>query len=179
MPARYHFISTFSLTSEIEAVWGTLLSIEAWPTWWKGLRRVDVVRAGSGGGGVGAIYRNHVRAPSGYRFVYDTEVVETERLRRIDVRSSGDIVGRGRFLLAEAPHGGTDVSFAWLVETPKWWMSMLAPIARPAFTWNHDRLMTDFGRGLAATSGGELAAVANRARSPGDPQFHVMPEPTA
>jgi hypothetical protein len=68
------------------------------------------------------------------------------------------------------------VSFAWLVETPKWWMNLFAPIARPAFTWNHDKLMTDFGRGLAKASGGVLTSVGNTARKPGAPGFYEMPD---
>ena len=38
-------------------------------------------------------------------------------------------------------------------------MNLLAPIARPGFNWNHDKLMTDYGRGLAGASGGELMNV--------------------
>ena len=60
-------------------------------------------------------YRNHVRAPTGYGFVYSTEIAEVDRLHRIDVISSGDIVGRGRFLVSDGPSGGKHVSFAWLL----------------------------------------------------------------
>jgi hypothetical protein len=63
----------------------------------------------------------------------------------------------------------------WLVGTPQRWMNLLAPIARPAFNRNHDVLMTDFGKGLARASGGELLSAVNRAISPRDPGFQVMP----
>ena len=178
MAARYHFVSTYSLTSDPEAVWAALQAVEDWPAWWRWLTRIDTLREATGEDGVGAIYRNHVRAPTGYGFVYSTEIVEVDRPRRIDIASSGDIVGRGRFLVADGKSGtagGTDVSFLWLVETPKWWMNLLAPLARPAFTWNHDKLMTDFGRGLATASGGELTSVANVALKPDSAGFHVMP----
>ena len=175
MAARYHFLSEYTLTSDREATWRALVDIAAWPGWWQALKRIDIVQEARGDDGVGAVYRNHVRAPTGYGFVYSTEIAEVDHLRRIDVISSGDIVGRGRFLVADAPSGGTDVSFAWLVETPRWWMNVLAPLARPAFTWNHDKLMTDFGHGLAKASGGELRKVRNTARKPGSPGFYVMP----
>lgn len=177
MAARYHFLSEYTLTSDREATWRALIDVAAWPGWWQGLKRIDIVREARADGGVGAIYRNHVRAPTGYGFVYSTEIAEVDRLRRIDVISSGDIVGRGRFLVSDGPSGGTNVSFAWLVETPKWWMNLFAPIARPAFTWNHDKLMTDFGRGLAKASGGVLTSVDNIARKPGSPDFYEMPAP--
>ena len=175
MAARYHFLSEYSLTSDREATWTKLTAVTEWPAWWRWLKRVDVVKEATSDDGVGAIYRNHVRAPTGYGFVYSTEIAEVDRLRRIDIISSGDIVGRGRFIVSDAEAGGTNVSFAWLVETPKWWMNLLAPIARPAFTWNHDRLMTDFGRGLAKASGGLLTSVGNTTFKPGAPGFYEMP----
>jgi hypothetical protein len=175
MAARYHFLSEYALTSDREAIWAALVAVGAWPGWWRWLTRVEVVREATSDDGVGAIYRNHVRAPTGYGFVYSTEIAAVDRLRRIDGISSGDIAGRGRFLISDGPSGGTHVTFAWLVETPKWWMNLFAPIARPAFTWNHDKLMTDFGLGLAKTSGGVLTSVGHTTLKPGAPGFHEMP----
>lgn len=175
MATQYHFLSEYTLTSDREAIWAALTAVATWPEWWRALKRIDVVKEATSDDGVGAVYRNHVRAPTGYGFVYSTEIADVDRPSRIDVISSGDIVGRGRFLLSDSASGGTDVSFAWLVETPKWWMNLVAPLARPAFTWNHDKLMTDFGHGLAKASGGELTKVGNSTVKPGSPGFHVMP----
>jgi hypothetical protein len=58
----------------------------------------------------------------------------------------------------------TELSFSWLVGTPKRWMSFLAPIARPAFSWNHDHMMSAFGVGSARAAGTRV------------PGFQVMPE---
>jgi hypothetical protein len=174
MGARYHFLSEYTLAGDRAAIWVALTAVRDWPAWWRWLRRIDVVREAKADDGVGAIYRNHVRAPTGYGFVYTTEIVGVDHLHWIDVLSSGDIVGRGRFLVTEGMAGEVDVSFAWLVETPKWWMNLLAPIARPAFTWNHDRLMTDFGRGLATASGAMLVRSRNTALRPGSPGFYEM-----
>jgi Polyketide cyclase / dehydrase and lipid transport len=173
--ARYHFISSFSLSSDRDTVWDALTSVEDWPTWWSWLKRIDVIRESASADGVGAIYRNQVRAPAGYGMAYDTEIGGIDPKRRIDVISSGDIVGRGRFLVSDGGSDGTEVSFLWLVETPKRWMNLLAPIARPAFTWNHDKLMTAFGEGLAATTRGTLTSVENVALRPGSPGFYEMP----
>ncbi len=175
MAARYHFLSEYVLTSDREAVWATLSAVEQWPAWWRWLKSLDVVREAGSDDGAGARYLLHTTSPTGYGFSYTTEVAEVDRPRRIDVLSSGDIVGRGRFLLTDAPSGGTEVSYVWLVETPKWWMNLLAPIARRGFTWNHDKLMTDFGRGLAKASGGELTMVHNATLKPAAPGFYEMP----
>jgi hypothetical protein len=175
MAARYHFLSEYTLTSDRDAVWAALNAVGGWSTWWRWMKRIDVVREAASEDGVGAVYGCHVGTPGGYRMVYSTEIAEVDRPDRIDVLSSGDIVGRGRFLLSDAPSGETEVSFLWLVETPKWWMNLLAPLARPAFTWNHDKLMTDFGKGLATATGGELTMVRNSNLKPGAPGFQVMP----
>lgn len=177
MAAQYHFLSEYVIRGDPERVWSALQDVRGWPSWWPWLKKVEVLREATGADGVGAIYRNTVRAPAGYGFVYDTEITGADRLRRIDADSRGDIVGRGRFLLHSRPDGSLYIAFAWLVGTPKRWMSLLAPLARPAFTWNHDRMMRAFGSGLARTSGAELASVQNSTVSPGAPGFRVMPEP--
>ena len=175
LAARYHFLSEFTLTSSREAVWAALVAAEAWPSWWRWLKRLEVVRAATSENGVGAVYRNHIGSPTGYSFTFRVEIADTDRLRRIDMALTGEIDGRIRYLLSEGPSGGTHISYAQLVETPKWWMNLLAPIARPGFTWNHDKLMTDFAKGLAQATGGELVTVRNWTLRPGAAGFYEMP----
>ena len=50
--------------------------------------------------------------------------------------------------------------FEWRVRTTRRWMNVLAPIARPVFRWNHDRLMRAGGRGLARRLGVEFLSGA-------------------
>jgi uncharacterized protein YndB with AHSA1/START domain len=175
MTARYHFLSDFNMTSSRDAIWAALLAVEEWPSWWRWLKRIDVVHEATSEDGVGAVYRNHVSSPTGYGFAFLGETADVDPLRRIDLTLSGEIVGRVRYLLADDPSGGTNLSYAQLVETPKRWMNLLEPIARSMFTWNHDKLMTDFGRGLARVSGGELVTVRNWTLKPGAPGFYEMP----
>jgi hypothetical protein len=42
--------------------------------------------------------------------------------------------GTGRWTLAPA-EGGTLVRYDWDIRTTRWWMNLLAPVARPAFQW--------------------------------------------
>ena len=175
MAARYHFLSEFTITGNRDAAWAALMAAQEWPSWWRWLKRIDVVHEATSADGVGAIYRNHINSPTGYAFTFESEVAEVDRLRRIDLILTGEIVGRIRYLLSDDPSGGTHVLYAQLVETPKWWMNLLAPIARPGFNWNHDKLMTDYGKGLARASGGELVTVRNWTLKPGSSGFYEMP----
>ena len=58
-------------------------------------------------------------------------------------------VGRWRFF---EQGGVTAVVYEWNVETTARWMNVLAPLGRPAFEWNHDRVMQAGGEGLASCS---------------------------
>ena len=174
-PTRYHLHSRFLLTSDRDSVWAALTAVPEWPSWWRWAKRIDVLTPPTGEDGLGAVYRSRVATPLVYGMSYDTAIVDVVRPRLIDVTASGDIAGKGRFLLSDEPSGGTRVTFTWLVVTPKWWMNLLAPVARPGFVWNHGRLMTDFGRGLAKASGGELVEVENTVLAPKDAGFYQMP----
>jgi hypothetical protein len=52
--------------------------------------------------------------------------------------------------------GITTARYDWRVETTKAWMNLLAPIARPFFSWNHDVVMGWGGEGLAQELGVRL-----------------------
>jgi len=175
MPARYHLTSEFRFTSPREAVWNRLLNLPEWPSWWRWSKRMDEVQPPSGDQRLGGAYRHRVGSPLGYGFSYTGTVARVDPLRLLELASTGDLEGTARFVLTDAVEGGTELSFVWLAHTPRWWMNIMAPIARPMFTWNHDKLMTDFGRGLAAATGGRLVTVSNAAVKPGSVGFFRMP----
>ena len=164
--ARYHFVSEYTFQGERQAIWRALVDFEHTGQWWKGLKRLEIVRPAASGDGTGLIYRNYARAPLGYTFDYSCEVVGVGPLRRLDLLATGELVGRGRFLLADNSDGTLRLTFHWMVETPKVWITLLTPIARPIFTRNHDRMMTSFGAELAQASSATLISVRNTALSP-------------
>ena len=92
MAARYHFLTMCSLTSDREAVWAALVAVDEWPTWWRCLKRVDVVRAATGADGMGAIYRNHVQTPTWVgEFEARLEALEALLRRTSDTEALGDL----------------------------------------------------------------------------------------
>jgi hypothetical protein len=50
------------------------------------------------------------------------------------------------------------VTYDWNVRTTKRWMNVLAPVARPAFEYNHNVVMRRGGEGLAQRLGCRLIA---------------------
>ena len=163
MTTRYRFLTEFELSSSPSAVETTLRDVDTWSTWWRWARRIESLT--SQRGVVGARYRNRIATPLLYGFTYDTELVAvTDELIRLNV--SGDLEGTGLFRFQATESGGSFLSFEWAVETRKRWMSLLAPLARPVFIWNHHRLMSDFGEGLGRASHGELLATRHMSVTP-------------
>ena len=172
--AKYHFVTEFSVTADRERVWESLSDPTGWPAWWRWLKRVEVHDPG-GPDRLGARYTYSFGTALPYTLSFQVTVVAVDRPSTLVGRASGELQGEGHWRLTDAEGGGTDVRYVWLVETTKRWMNALAPIARPAFSWNHDILMRDFARGVARVTGSELRSVGNSAVRPGTPGFYAPP----
>lgn len=174
MARKYHFITTFALDAPPGAVWETLARSEEWILWWRWLREVEVLDEGSPSG-TGHRVRHRVTSPLGYRLGYVGKVTDAVENVMSRFEAEGDLEGVGQFALEEAEQGQTLVTFHWLVETPKVWMNVLAPIARPLFVWNHHRLMEDFATDLAGAMSARLVTVRNESVDGDDDRFYRLP----
>jgi hypothetical protein len=179
MSAKYHFVSTFRIIGDPERVWQVLSDVEGWGRWWRSLERSEGVaeqeREPGDGPAVGSAYLHTLRSPFGYRLRYEIRIVGIHPQHSVDAEVSGDLVGRGR-AVADTAGDEASIRFLWLVAVSKPWMRRLSPIARPAFTWAHRRLMADFGVGFTTASGARLVSIEHVALRPGDASFWEMPE---
>lgn len=147
----YEFVTLWRVEAPIDSVWHEICHATAWPAWWRGVERAVVVREG-GESGVGAVYRYTWKSRLPYRLTFDMRVVRVEPPRVLEGIASGEVVGRGRWRLS--PEGdATLVRYDWQVRTAKRWMTLLAPIARPVFKWNHDVIMAWGAEGLGKRLG--------------------------
>lgn len=172
--ARYHFITAFRVGTHRRQVWELINDPITWPTWWRWLKRVELLE-NSTEGDVGTRHRFAFGTALPYTLSFETRVVRKVAPALLESRTTGELEGSGLWQLVEPRDGATDVTYTWLVETTKRWMNVVAPVARPAFSWNHDRLMRDFAIGLARTAGADLHAVENRTMSPSTPGFFELP----
>jgi uncharacterized protein YndB with AHSA1/START domain len=171
---RYHLVTDIRVSTKPERVWEALTRSDSSPSWWRWLRNVEVMDEGDERG-VGARFRHRVGTPLLYGVSYEGEVTRVVEPSLAEFKVSGDFVGTGQFRLRPNEDGGTDLTFTWLVATPKPWMSLLGWVARPVFVWNHHRLMSDFGKDLAATTAADLLQVRHRVVSRRDPGFDRLP----
>ena len=147
METRYALTTQWLLDAPAEPIWNALTTPEQWPQWWRYVDSVVSLRPGDAEG-IGAVRRYTWSSRLPYRLTFDMETTALARPASIEGSASGDLTGMGCWDLAPDATG-TRVQYRWSVTTGKRWMSALAPVLAPVFTWNHDQVMAEGGRGIA------------------------------
>ena len=143
----FDLVTDWALDAPPDEVWAVLRAVEAWPLWWRSVRRVETLAVGDAEG-IGAVHRLVWQTALPYRLTITTEISAIEPGRRIEVRASGDVEGTGTWSLRPGAEGGTAVRYVWRVGVGKPWMRRLLPVLRPVFAWNHDKVMQAGDAGL-------------------------------
>jgi uncharacterized protein YndB with AHSA1/START domain len=152
--AEYHFVSRWRIQAPIERVWEEIFHAERWPSWWKYVDRVDELERGAADG-VGRRQHLLFRTRLPYKVGFEVRATRVQPPLTLEADATGELEGTGRWMLTP-DDGGTLVRYNWDVRTTRWWMNLLAPVARPAFRWNHDELMREGGESLARRLGARL-----------------------
>jgi Polyketide cyclase / dehydrase and lipid transport len=138
------------LECERQAVWDALQDVQAWSEWWRGVVRVTELEPRER-------YSIAWRSRIPYDLEFEFRVLRQDAPHSMDGRATGDLEGSGHWRLFE--HAGvTAVTYEWNIRTTKPWMSVLAPVARPIFEYNHNVVMRWGGEGLARRLGCRLLA---------------------
>ena len=145
--AKYEFVTIWKVKAPQEKVWDLILNSDRWPQWWRGVEKVEKLRDGEVDH-VGALFRYTWKSKLPYRLIFEMETTRVEPFSLIEGRAIGELEGQGRWTLSHEK-GITTARYDWKVVTTKAWMNLLAPIARPFFSWNHDVVMNWGGEGLA------------------------------
>lgn len=145
--SRFSLLSLWTFDAPIDKLWQALFDTASWPTWWRYVEQVDAVETGDVEG-VGSRWRLVWRTALLYKLAFDVRVVRVQAPHALDAEAIGELRGMGRWRLAESAQG-TEVRYHWDVSITKPWMNWIAPVAAPAFRWNHERVMAEGGRGLA------------------------------
>ena len=152
--AAYDFLTSWCIGAPIERVFSVLNDTAAYPEWWKGVASVEVLESGDANG-LGQLARLSWRSSLPYTLSFDSRVTRVEPPYLIEGTASGELEGVGAWHLFSGREG-TAVLYSWRVRTTRRWMNVSGPLARPAFNWNHDRVMRQGGRGLADRLGAPL-----------------------
>jgi hypothetical protein len=137
--ARYRYGSDWTVDASVDRVWDVLLSVDDWPTWWRGFRAVERLDPGDDRG-IGMRIRQHWRSLLPYTLVIDLEIARVERHRALEGRASGDMEGTCTWEIEDLG-GRTVVRFTLDVRPTRPWMNLPVPFADRVFAWNVDAIM--------------------------------------
>ncbi len=136
---EYHFRTDWPFQAPVDRVWPIIMDIEHYPAWWRDFRRVRL-RAGDGRA-VGSIFDCEVRGALPYSLNYTMEVTRGEPHRSVELRSTGDLVGTGRWEFSNPRPGATVATYFWDVRMNRLLLNLLAPVGRGFFSKNHELVM--------------------------------------
>jgi carbon monoxide dehydrogenase subunit G len=152
--ADYHYVSTWQLQAPIDQVWAALNDLEHLPTWYGGVQQAWEVTPGDTQG-VGRRVRYVLKGRLPLRLAFEATTTRSVPPRDQELQAEGELAGTGRWSLTQQGEV-TTARYTWDVRTTKSWMNLLAPIARPLFTWNSKGVMLQAGEGLARFLGARL-----------------------
>ena len=145
--AEFRFVTVWRIEAPLPRVCDAVSQCLLWPQWWKGVEKVEEFDPGNKAG-VGSLRRFTWRGRIPYRLSFDVLVTRIVPLTLLEGRASGEVEGVGRWQFSD-DGGVTVVRYEWTVRTNRWWMNIVAPIARPLFTWNHHQVMRQGAEGMA------------------------------
>ena len=136
----YSFVTVWNFRKPLEKVWDGIYYSDRWPTWWRGVERVEKLRPATGPNETGSVRRFTWKSRLPYRLTFDMTVTRVEPMSLIESTAGGELEGEGRWSLSSDGEN-TLVQYDWRVCTTKPWMNRMAPLAGPVFRWNHDVIM--------------------------------------
>lgn len=148
---NYRFQTVWWTRAAIDQIWGALASYATWPTWWRGIQTVEVLRRGDESG-VGTVLRQRWRSRLPYTLVFELEMLRIESGRLLEGRASGDLDGTCRWTLTPV-NGGVEIRFDVDVRTGRWWMNLPIPFAPRVVRASFETIMCWGREGLARTLG--------------------------
>src|ERR1022692_3863152 len=106
------------------------------PRWWPELfKTVTIVKPG-GDHQLGQVAYCTCRARLPYTLRFTYTVVEERYPNGSTIDSTGDLVGRGIWKLAQLD-GSVDVEYDWHANLEKPFLRAVSPLLRPLLAWNH------------------------------------------
>ncbi|WP_146070362.1 SRPBCC family protein [Arthrobacter sp. GMC3] len=156
MTARlYDLSSTWMFPNSQREVWDVIADPNmAWPDWWPGctlakpLEREPNTGTSAGELLLATTATLNFKASLGYTLSVSYHPTFVDSPREVVFDAGGDLAGNGRVVLSAADNGQTQMDIEWRVRPTNRWMTLLSPVASPAFTYAHAALMKRGETGL-------------------------------
>lgn len=141
MGEPYHFKTEWEFDAAVTRTWSVVLDLRRYPERWKNFRRVTVVQGD--GESLGSKAECVVRGSLPYSLRYTMEVIDVRRHQSMDLSSTGDLVGTGRWEFLELAAGRCQVTYYWDVSTTNPILNLVSPLARRFLAQNHEQVMAN------------------------------------
>ena len=152
--AEYRLLTIWRIQAPLEPVYAAIQNSLHWPEWWPGAQKVEQAALGDADG-LNNVRRYFWQGKFPYRVVFEVRATRIEALVAIEGAARGDLEGVGRWHFSR--QGSVSiVHYEWHVRSTRWWMNLIAPLARSIFIGNHAQLMDQGGVGLARMLGAPL-----------------------
>lgn len=144
---EYRLLTIWRIQAPLEEVYAAIHNSLHWPEWWPGARKVEQAAKGDANG-VNSVRRYSWQGKFPYKVEFEVRATRIERLVAIEGQARGDLEGVGRWHFSRQGPISV-VYYEWHVRSTRWWMNLIAPLARSMFIGNHARVMNQGGEGLA------------------------------
>lgn len=156
---EYRLLTFWCIEAPLEDVYAAIHNPPRWPDWWQGVRKVEQLAAGDADG-IDSVLRYSWQGRFPYRMVFEVRATRIDNLVAIEGTVRGDLEGVGRWHFFRQDTVSI-VRYEWHVRSTRWWMNLIAPIARSMFVRNHGILMRQGAEGLSRLLGSPLVAQKN------------------
>lgn len=145
--AEYHLLTVWRIEAPLQEVFAAVEDTLRWADWWPSVRKVEQTVAGDEKG-IGSVRRYVWRGRLPYRVVFDVCATRIDELAALEGVATGDLAGSGRWKFSSQGKLSI-VHYEWHVHSKRWWMNLVAPLARAIFIRNHAQIMAQGGKALA------------------------------
>lgn len=140
MPANeYEFLTEWHVAASRELIYDILKEGKDYPRWWPEVYLNAEFEPSGREDHVGDRVHFLTKGWLPYRLRWTAEVVRHSKPHTIEIKATGDFVGRGIWLLDsnDSDDAETKVMFDWRLRADKPLLRWLSPIFKPIFRWNH------------------------------------------
>jgi uncharacterized protein YndB with AHSA1/START domain len=139
----YHFVTKWFFKAPIERVWEEIIDWESYPNWWQSVKNARI-RGSEHNLQLGSVIDCEVRGSRLYTLRFWAEVTALQPPNLQEIKSSGDLMGGGKWLL-ESQDGDTATTFYWDVGTTNPIMNLAGklPFVKTWMQNNHDKVMAN------------------------------------
>ena len=137
----YHLVTKWFFQTPIERVWEEIIDIEAWPTWWQSIKRATI-RGPEPRLQLASMADCEVKGALPKTLHLSMEVTTFQPPNFMDLKSSGDLLGGGQWVL-ERQTNGTAVTFYWDVGMTNSFLNLLGklPFVKAMMEKSHNDVM--------------------------------------